>query len=605
MSSFSFNFFEKLFHVLSLLGFVGTMSNLMPMEKLNVFSFAAGFFFLTAAALSAYLLYQEEEEAEARNPKAEERQDIISEQDEIAVGDDDEQTSMQDTDFLEESSETDSELENEQNGEKMFKLENSFTKRRLDVQDSCTTTFSEELDEMNKDDRSHLDQSSMSTSQDETLELFEDHELEDDTPEEFDASESEEEGCAASKGGEASPISPVNVGTTTISQAEVAGDVDVEGPLKVNMMAISVPFPTELGQVTGDQDDCVKDAEMPGHAIGDSPDDFNHSTGDITKLYKMEEDVKISRVNNPSQSEEEEQSTSYLHYSKVTTIGVYGPTEEKDDIEELLKNRTFQGPYSEWIPPHFYSDEGNHEDKCDFKEEQEPSSIQNRIPESASPKAINEALHSSKAKTSTEGMAILDDLDNFLDSYVAGDQCGKNSDKQEGNGDHFPKAFKKRGQTQKDEQLLTKHDNIEEGETSVCKEFLSKKESPVLTEWYAWEKEILGDSFTLDPSGKQKTPVLRRAHSFVEAGQDTSSRDKAVSFNLPGKNNRHNMEKNFSNKPKLRPWCNKPFEPKTPSDLDGGFRNKRTEEIIQRKKYVSPYCHPAKKQVIANDVENK
>ncbi len=595
------------------LDFVQTMSNLMPLEKLNVFSFGAGFCFLTAAALSAYLIYQEDEEVEARNLKgicarAEQGPGgIITEQDRMATDDDDEQTSMQDTDFLEGSSETDSELAGERD-EEMFEVKNSSSTRRLDVRGPCTT-FSQELDETLEDDDSHLDQSSTSTSQDEALQLFQDRDLGEDTTEDFGMPESEEEGCEVTGVGEASPVHHVDVGIPTIPQVERVCDVGTEGPPGANTMAISFPHLTGPGRMTGSQESCVEegDSEKPQPIKADCPDDFNHSSGDISKLYKMEEDVKISRVNNPSQSEEDEQSTSYLHYSKVTTIGVYGPSEEKDDVEELLKKRTFQSPYSERIPSHLYSCEKNHQDKCDFDEEPEASSVPNYIREPIPLKAINKASCCSKVKSNAEGMAILDNSDNLLDAYVTANQYEKSSNNQKGNGDHFPKACKNEGQTLKDQGLLTKHEDkhLEESETSICKEFLSKKDSPVLTEWYAWEKEILGDSFALEPSGKQVTPPLRRAHSFVVAGQDTSSRNKAVSIKLPGKSSRNNMEKNSSSKPKLRPWCNKPFEPKTPSDLEGGFKNKRTEKIIQRKRYVSPYCHPAKREVIMNEAKNK
>lgn len=611
---------EKFLHVHpSLNRSPSAMSTVVPLDKLNVFSFAAGFFFLTAAALSAYLIYQEEEEQPDFAPQTAAVRSVRSRtkcratEEESEAQECYEETSAQESDLLEGSSLADSDLEEEQDATRgSFAPKIGLPKDVfLQVQDPCT--FSDDSENFEDDSTEEEeegvslhedeDMQSPSGSQEDSLDDFlvgarGDRQLEEDKASFIKECEDEDEISRATSQS-AFPPAAVRDLVPAVLQSELSPDDNLDAT------ALMEPGTSGVAENEGN----------PEQGDEDYSEEFQQS--DLTKLYKMEEDVKISRFKNPK-IEDDEKSTSYLHYNKVTTIGVFGSSPEKDDLEELLKNRTFQGSYSEWIPPDFFAEGPTVEEADSTKNEDDKREmflVQPSIQDGKEKfKAIKEEKplpSARKVQEDSDDLEILDDLDDLLEAVISpGEVLPGESRFQfetEGEGDQcIITEFEKGDQflttnmnsPGEDRAVSPTHD-IPLEETSACLDFLSRKDSPILTQWYAWEKEILGDTFLLEPSGEKETPRFQKSHSFIDTTNthNSSHKPKAVSFDLADREFAKRPKRNPKSPdvPKLRPWCNKPFEPKAPADLQG-VKNKRTEEIIQKNKYVSPYCHPAKKQ---------
>ncbi len=454
------------------------MSSVVLLDKVNVFSFAAGFFFLSAAALSAYLIYQEEEDegdvmsersnknvpsfpAKVRQVKENKSlRSLIKEeciksklaQDSDSLGD------FPSSSCLESESDGSVAEESDVPNNILVEVQKPCRLWRNEVDSSIEESTYEEEDE---DDGINNDLESTSATWESDDEEKNVNDEDEEMKEEMDNRDSPVEVLASPSLPETKP---------SIKNEERSFGLENTGGGEIATLSRC--------------DQIVREAE----------DDTRDQTSEsITKLYQMEEDVKISRLGNQSQhkSEDDQQSASnassshsFLHYSKVTTIGVYGPSQEGEDIEELLKNRA---SISEWVPPGFFNKEEIFEGTGEHDDKPQADSGGDILLEDTENQSLAQLKSTAGSNDSYSGVL---NAPTGITSKVA--------------LKHKPQV-KRTGNNASNNKVENGNDDIKDTGRKYDSG-LSENDSIKLTQWLSWEKDILGDAFEMESPLIQDIP---------------------------------------------------------------------------------------------------
>jgi len=506
----------------------GAMANFVnSMDKLNAFSFAAGFFFLSAAALSAYLICDSQEEdglPDSQSQKARRQ------------GERPPKPGCFDGVWVKRARFDD---------EVSFEEDASYREPSTQVSDVA--------------DDSEYDQEEFCSQCEQGLDKGDDE----------DSVEVEEEPATCIEEDEIFSLDNVSLIENESSNVLVATDEEDE------MEQGTTVKRSDYGCGGGDDDDLISSEEGRPEQENSAAD-----SSEITKLYKVEENIKISRYGSCAGDEGDggdDQGLSYLHYNKVTTIGVIGPSDEGEDVEELLRAQT---TCPDWMPffaksrcntvPQANEGEGQADHAPLIRAPTESTlSVPSILPPVALPK-IDEKweaeLESGDGNVSQS--RFMPDL-SPAKSHISDMTYTKGS----------PSSFK--GET------ISPRKSRRSPESLLS----STSASP---QWYAWEKDILGETFSEKMAQEGVMEEGNDGGGGVQ-GRAVDEGDSALessSFNENG----HARKVVAAGRPppKTMPmtniWRYKKFEPKPVTELEAVQKNKKTEEILLRKKYVSPYA---------------